>query len=842
MTGALQHCGSERRSSLVRETAIDMGGGLKLNGIDYLEIVDRDAPSESLRQRLIDLTFIRADGVIAAGAPLLAPENFRIEGGSRIKGVRVTAVAIGAGSGTLRLTLDRYGDYSPYELFVQISDTNPEPLPNMDRMLSSIRFSFKVECPSDFDCDDPAPPAVRRDFGPPLNYLAKDYGSFRQLMLDRMAATIPQWTERNPSDIGVTLVEMLAHAADQASYFQDAVHTEAFFGRARRRESVLRHLRLLSYTASQGCNARVAVALEAQLDRTSVAPIFPAGTRLLTHPPRIPGTIPAVIPEDAEQLETMVNGGAIAFETLDPVHSLKVARNAMRLHDWGDDACCLLPGSTAAWLVGTKAGLGLARGDLVIFEELIPFGGTPDDPPDPSHRQVVRLSADPIDMADPIMGAAVVRIDWSEEDGLVFPLTLTDHKGAPGVVARGNVVLADEGRTVDYGLTPAQAGADAIAVGGPADTGLLPDDGPGARLRYRLDADRLVYAPPYDPEAAARSSARRALAADAALAVAQVALAGDGEVWTAVPDLLASDRFSPVVKVEPSDEHGGYVLFGDGDAGRLPTGGAGFTARIRLGGGRRGNVDSDAIGHIVTGDGSAVAGIRNPVAATGGRDPEPLASIRIAAPHAFYRQRRAVTDRDYAAAAQEHADVQRAHATPRWTGSWQTVFLAIDRAGGRDVDPEFEASLRAHLASRRLAGHDLEILPPRYVPLDIVLYVCVCEDHYRGDVEQELLGAFSNGYFRGRPGLFHPDNFSFGDNVLLSRIIAEGMAIEGVKWIGTKDATGRVLGRLGRLEQPDLDYQDAAEIPIGADEIARLDNDPSFPDLGRLRLIMAGGR
>ena len=112
----------------------------------------------------------------------------------------------------------------------------------------------------------------------------------------------------------------------------------------------------------------------------------------------------------------------------------------------------------------------------------------------------------------------------------------------------------------------------------------------------------------------------------------------------------------------------------------------------------------------------------------------------------------------------------------------------------------------------------------------------------RGDVERELLGALSSGHFRGGRGYFHPDNFSFGDNILLSPIIARGMAIEGVTWIGTRDAAGRSLGRFGRLDQPDLDYQDEAEIPIGADEIARLDNDPSFPDFGRLRLIMAGGR
>lgn len=840
--GALQHCGTGRRRQRVADSAIDTGGGVLLNGIDFLEVIDRDAPSQDLRQRLLDVTFIRPDGIVAGNAALLTPDNFRIEGGSRVRNIRVTQVAKGAGDRTLRLTVDRYGDFSTYRLSVQISGTNPDPPAFIDLMLAGLDFHFKVECPSDFDCEAPEPARPRRDFGPPLNYLARDYASFRQLMLDRMAATIPEWTERNAADLGITLIEALAHAADQASWFQDAVHTEAFLGRARLRESVLRHARLLGYAASEGCNARVAVAIEAAQDDAG-APLLPAGTRLLTPPLSVSGTIPTLLPRDPELFEAMIGGGSIVFETLDPVVSIRTARNEMRLHDWGDEACCLLPGSTSAWLVGSKAALGLARGDLIILEERIPFGRTPDDPPDPSHHQVVRLFADPVEAQDEVMGVTVLRVDWHEEDALRFPLTLRDEAGKPGAVAIGNVVLADEGRTIDYGLAPNQAGEDAIAVGGPGDTGLLPDGGPGSRLRYRLDADAVVHAPVWRPQDSAGRAAAVALAPDPSEAVAQVLLTGDGESWAAVPDLLAADRFTPAVKVEPTDGGGGYVLFGDGAAGRLPADGAIFQARIRVGGGRRGNVAAEGIGHVVASGAPMIAGVRNPVAASGGRDPEPTASIRIAAPFAFQRQRRAVTPDDYVAAAVEHDDVQRAHADRRWTGSWHTLFLAVDRLGGREVDAAFEESLRRHLASRRLAGHDLEIVPPLYVPLDIAFYVCVCGDHYPADVERDLLDVFSSGYTRaGRPGFFHPDNFSFGDNIMLSRLIAHGMAVEGVLWMGIRDGAGRVVGRFGRLDQPDVDYEADAEIPIAPDEVARMDNDPNFPDFGRLRLIMAGGR
>ena len=67
------------------------------------------------------------------------------------------------------------------------------------------------------DCP-PSPPEPPR-----LSYLAKDYRSFRRLMLGRMAQIMPEWRERSPADLGITLVEVLAYTADRLSYAQDAV-------------------------------------------------------------------------------------------------------------------------------------------------------------------------------------------------------------------------------------------------------------------------------------------------------------------------------------------------------------------------------------------------------------------------------------------------------------------------------------------------------------------------------------------------------------------------------------------------------------------------------------------
>ena len=139
--------------------------------------------------------------------------------------------------------------------------TRRRPAGGFDPLLAATPFAFKVECPSDFDCETVEAGPPPGDLEPAIDYLAKDFGSFRQLMLDRLAVVMPDWQERNVADLGIALVEVLAYAADHLSYFQDAVATEAYLDTARRRISVRRHARLVDYFIHDGSNARAWVCL-----------------------------------------------------------------------------------------------------------------------------------------------------------------------------------------------------------------------------------------------------------------------------------------------------------------------------------------------------------------------------------------------------------------------------------------------------------------------------------------------------------------------------------------------------------------------------------------------------
>jgi len=834
MTKCRCHCGTSLRRQRVLDSNADMGGGLEINGIDFVEVLDSDAPA-GMAQKLLDVAFLKPDGVAA-----LNEDNFAVTGGTRIKSIKVVSLALQPDGSTQRLVLDQAGDFSPYVLSLRQGPLNAAPPANMDRQLASVSFSFKVECPSDFDCVDPEMPVPVRPQGPPTDYLTRDFSGFRTMMLDRMSATMADWTERNPADLGVTLVEVLADAADKASWFQDAIGTEAFFERTRFRQSLVRHARLLGYRPGEGCNARTAVAVTADVDRDGAPDVIARGTRFLTRPESRGQEWSNVLTPDAELFEDMVRRGAVVFEALEPLKSLRVARNGAGFHDWGDEGCCLTKGATSAFLTRGPGDLDLAGGDLLVLEERIPFGGSAEDPPDPTHRQVVRLSQDPTPASDPIFGIALTEVRWFAEDALRFALPIGTLNGAPMSVARGNVLLVDEGRTVDHG-DPAPE--DEILLETLSEGGLLPDDGPGQVLRYRLAAEEVVRAPPFDPEGARSASAVASLS-PVAEPVAQVALVGDGEIWTTVPDLLASERFAPHVTVEPGTAQGSaYVRFGDGVLGRHPTDGATFVARIRHGGGLRGNIGAGAIAHVVTGDGSGIFALDNPVPATGGAVPEPRTAVHVAAPQAFRISRRAVTAADYAEVAARHPSVARAFGRRRWTGSWHTVTLALDLVGGGEVDVAVEAELRAFIEDHRLAGHDLEFVSPVFVPLDIILFVCAAPDAYASDINRDLLALFSDRDLPdGTRGLFHPDVLAFGADVALSPMIARAMRVDGVSWIGTTDENNVPVGRFARMDQPGVDYANEAILPIASAEIARLDNDPSRPENGRVRFIVEGGR
>jgi hypothetical protein len=340
------------------------------------------------------------------------------------------------------------------------------------------------------------------------------------------------------------------------------------------------------------------------------------------------------------------------------------------------------------------------------------------------------------------------------------------------------------------------------------------------------------------------------------------------ETWTPRIDLLDSGPNDRVFVAEIDNRGLAHLRFGENGMGLKPAAGTSFRADYRIGNGTAGNVGAETITYIVFRKGK-LSGVtikpRNPFAAVGGQEPEPIDEVKMFAPFTFKSViERAVTAEDYASIAEDNdrrlkarlaliaaipricgkafQRLQHANAALRWNGSWYTAVVALDPESSEDASVPLVTEIINYLAPFRRVGHDLLVGPARYVPLSVAISVCVMPNYLRGHVEAAVLDVLSNRRLPdGRLGFFHPDNLTFGSGIFVSRLLAAVQAVPGVQ-----DVTVNELERF-ELSEPDLDVE-GEEVPansvleLGPMEIARLDNDPNFPENGRLVLNLGGGR
>ncbi|MUL34951.1 putative baseplate assembly protein [Gloeocapsopsis dulcis] len=480
MTAPAFTCKNEQRRHLVRSTE-------EFNGLDYLEV------SEDQRILTVYLLNKAPDNLTKA--------NVRIDGGRRVRNIEVINVApCRVDEDCIKVSVNQPGDFSTYTLRLVKpgNDGKPgnEPLEGFDPRYAELQFSFKAGCPSDLDClpKETCPPTLPVE--PEINYLAKDYGSFRQLILDRLALIMPRWKERHASDIGITLVELLAYVGDYLSYYQDAVATEAYLNTARCRISVRRHVRLIDYPMHEGCNARTWVCLQLNTPKLSLNPKdfyfitrykdnFAGGDTILKH----------------EDVQKLPSSQYKVFEPIIPANlqaedyniDLYQAHNEIYFYTWGDRECCLPRGTTIAWLKDSEPEecpaneqtlpeqtqqqaaqqkaptqpepsqsqqrfLNLEVGDVLIFEEIKGSQTGSKADANPTHRHPVRLTRVKHE-TDQLCQQPYVEIEWAKEDALPFPLCISAIGKAPECeyienisVAWGNVILVDHGRTINPDL------------------------------------------------------------------------------------------------------------------------------------------------------------------------------------------------------------------------------------------------------------------------------------------------------------------------------------------------------------------------------------------------------
>ena len=772
-----------------------------LNGIDFVEIASQD-------QTVLRVHFL--NGVDFAGSPPI-PLSPTIAGGERIPNVRVLTIHASDwsrdsdGRPLLTLRVAAPGDFSFYTLTIVT--------PGLDPFYDHVQFSFKALCPSDLDCEAEAPLcAAPSGNPPPIDYLAKDFLSFRKALSDFSALRYPEWQERSEADFGVMFMEALSSLGDDLSYLQDRIAAEATIDTATQRRSLVRLARLVDYEPQPALSSTVLLQLEVTggpvpsgLKVTAARPdgspiVFETGTGLID-----PNTLQinvATYPVSSSWNRFLTDG---------------VTPNILPYY-WDDSQRCLLTGATEMWVQGH--GFGFVPDQKLLLDTA---AQTTADPPT---RELILLTT--IDEEkDSLYGVSLTHLVWDE--GLQFNHDLTR------TILAGNLVPATQGQRYTESFCVDKASTQtppAIVRTGPNSS---------QQYLYSLQNSPLVWlgATPL-PEI---------------LLAEQPQQQGSSRVtWNWRRKLLDAEMFEEAYTLDPANyrrlsqnsdssisydydgDNGITIRFGDDVFGEVPESGSTFQVTYRAGGGSEGNVAADSITKVDPAASELISAVTNPFAATGGSDEEPDQQVQRLAPQAYRAvQYRAVRPEDYENAAETLPWVERAGTEFRWTGSWLTVFTTADPKG-TDLLPVTESVQLINLLNRyRLAGYESYVPAPDYVALDLQVTVCGCPDAFHGDTEAAVVSALSTSVFPdGTTGFFYFDRFTFGMPLERSALETAIQAAYGV--CGVLSILYRQRGLTpGWICLPQT-------LQVGPSQILRMENDPSYPERGTLKVLVEGGK
>jgi predicted phage baseplate assembly protein len=518
----------------------------------------------------------------------------------------------------------------------------------------------------------------------------------------------PEWTDHNVSDPGVTLVETVAHMADQIVYRLNRVPDK----------NHLAFLDLVGITLFPPSAARTDVTFWLSAPQED-AILVPVGTEVATlRTERDEAVVFAtehdlrIVPCTMSRLVTQVSGEAVSDRTTD----LAESKDVLCFAEAPNPGDCML------------IGLSAAVPDCALALEL--------------DSRVDGVGVDP--RQPPLVWEAWTEDGWQSCE--------VDRDGTGGLNRPGDVVLHIPGGHVlsrnggheagwircrvtepltgqpFYTTSPTIRSAEAYTIGGTTgsihaetilDEPLGESTGlPGQRLRLE-----------HAPVVAGEPSVLLQTAAD------------DGwQDWRVVPHFAGSHPDDHHITVDATT---GEIAFGpavreaDGSLrqyGAVPPKGAVIRARrYRTGGGRAGNVARGAVQVLRTSI-PYVSEVVNREAARGGVDGETIEEAKLRAPITLRAQERAVTLRDYEElarrAAPETARITCLEGEESEHGAYAVRVLVVPQAvpdpGGRlrfeqlvPGDALLERITR-YLDQRRLIGTRLAVGPPYYQGVTVV--------------------------------------------------------------------------------------------------------------------------
>jgi hypothetical protein len=812
----------------------------QVTGIDFINV--------DTSQTILDIYFLRLVTTLASPLPgTIDPSDILIysttEGLPAIEVLSPLTWLVVDGQDVLRVITKSPGDFTLYKF--KIADARIDPYYN------DIPFSFKANCPSDLDCAPPeheCPPDDMVDF--PVDYLARDFWSFRRALLDFASLRYPDWTDRLEADAGVMMAELMSAVGDEMAYYQDRVAREGFLETATQRRSIRRHARLVDYHMHDGLGAFVWLEIIVE----------DPGSRDVDA-----GTAVFALSSGNDRIDFEVGYELNEAVTIPKKkYNVNASRNVLFPHLWDEDQTCLPVGTTSLYLEGHhKADLPFdhfaidpntgkpTAGKWVLIKT------NPTNPAQPVRKQMVRLTTI-TDTVDLVLLQNITFIQWEQEHALAFEFDVTV------LTVSANMLPATAGITQKaYFLVNKTPGLSAAAMQAFMNLGGLEDIHQEAVHRKGHDG---TPAPRFTlPDIHNRNLVYLGATTDTAKPeIVLERLFFDGALWQSAEfwhykrsligvnssgsedtDFTLDDgswqRVVGYQRIGKEIEHRDYafnngatIRFGDDEFGKLPDDDSVFHVRYRLGGGRSSNVSSGSINAFKSGL-SFSATVTNPLPALNGVDPETPVELRQVVADAFRAVTyRAVRPEDYAEAAERLPWVQKAGAAFRWTGSWLTAFVTVDPKGKVVLEPKERKELQDQMDRFRQAGREVYVSDPEYANIDLEIEICIDASSYSAEVKERVMEALmgKKGLWP-KEGYFSPDRFTFGTWLERSSLEAAIQEVPGIKAV--EEIRFRRRGWFGWRNFKEYSYDP------GKNVIIRIENDPLHPERGTFKLYTHGG-
>jgi predicted phage baseplate assembly protein len=237
--------------------------------------------------------------------------------------------------------------------------------------------------------------------------------------------------------------------------------------------------------------------------------------------------------------------------------------------------------------------------------------------------------------------------------------------------------------------------------------------------------------------------------------------------WDQVPTLFGARKGDRAYVLRTDEKGADYVQFGDGDRGaRLPTGSNNVRALYRKGIGAGGNVKPGALAQLLDRPLGA-KGVSNPIAASGGVDPEPEEDARESIPLGTRTLGRAVSLLDYEDFARAFTGVAKAHAAVLTLWAGRTIVVTVAFEGGDRLE-DLGEQLKKHGDPRV----QVTVLAATSATFRLGLKVAVDEAY---ETEAVLAGVES-----ALRAAYSFDARALGEPVFASDIVAVAHTVAGV--------------------------------------------------------------